>query len=117
MFCAAHRPRITAVETGIAQKAKALVDTVLVTALSDDVIRRLRKIAAEGEYSRLFYIVRSQAAVVVEIADSDTYWNWIDAYVFYTDAVGTRWPYMTQERREMLLENAMGLVGLDRSQV
>lgn len=111
-FCDANRARITAVENGIAEKADILLKDVLADVLPPEDVQRLQEAAAKGEYSRFFFLVRSKAAVFFAEGISDTCWEWIDAYGFYSDAVGTRWPYMTQVRRANLLEHAAALVRL-----
>lgn len=111
-FCDANRARITAVENGIAEKADILLKDVLAHVLPPKDVHRLKETVAKGEYSRFYFLVRSKAAVFFAEGISDTCWEWIDAYSFYSDAVGTRWPYMTQARRASLLESAAAFVRL-----
>ncbi len=112
LFCQAHPGEIAAVESGLVQTAYKLLCNVLESVFPPEEVRKLKRALDDEESSRFFYILRSHAATFIELGVEQPCWNWIDAYGFYLDAVGTRWPYMTQERRKMLLDCAAVQVGV-----
>lgn len=47
--------------------------------------------------------IRGQASAFVRAGLSGPYWDVVHALEFWSDALGSRWPYMTQERRKQYL--------------
>lgn len=54
----------------------------------------------------LFQVLRRNATHFVAKGLSTAYWCWIDAFSFMEDAIGVRWPYMTDSGRRSSLKHA-----------
>lgn len=66
-----------------------------------EVLDKARSAQEAKDLWGLFSALRRNAVLFTRIPGmSPVYWEWVDAYGSFSDACGTRWPYMTQEERD-----------------
>ena len=80
-FVSANKQRIDELRKDLLEAVRAYVDAIVVNALPADAIAR----------------------ILDDLASPEPYWMVIDALNFVSDATGTNWLYMTEERRNQCL--------------
>lgn len=103
-FVSANKQRIDELRKDLLEAVRAYVDAIVVNALPADAIARILDDLASPEPWRNPRTLRLEAvALTAEMRHSDPYWMVIDALSFVSDATGTNWLYMTEERRNQCL--------------
>lgn len=83
-----------------------LVEKVCRKAMTESELQVVRHAAEKGDLYKVFSLVRPAADQMRRVDSTNIYWDWIDAFGGYSDAVGSCWPYMSQERRAYALVHA-----------
>ncbi len=86
--------------------SEALVEKLCRRALSGAELDAVIAAVEARDHATMFNLVRPQATQMRAADVRDVYWDWIDAYGFYSDALSCNWPYMTQDKRCCYLAHA-----------
>lgn len=97
------------VERLLKRAAGILVEEVCRKAMTEGELDVVNQAVERGELYKVFSLVRPAAAQMRRVDSTNIYWDWIDAFGSYSDAVGSCWPYMSQERRAYALLHAKDL--------
>jgi len=99
------------VERLLKRSAGILVEKVCRKAMTESEIQVVKHAVEIGDLYKVFSLVRPAAAEMRRVDSTNIYWDWIDAFGSYSDAVGSRWPYMNQEGRAHALVHSEELAG------
>lgn len=102
-FAAAHGETIAHVAELLTAATDALYEKVCCKAFIDRELENVRAAIQAGDFHLVHDLVRPHATRLRAVDTRDVYWDWIDAYNFYFDSLGSHWPYLTQEGRERYL--------------
>jgi len=116
-FLAANAEIIEQVSTLLLCEAKGFMSVVGKRALLVDDFNRLDGIVDSGDIGEFAAALRRLPIAFSNVAGSNAYWHVIDAIGGYTDAIGTQWPYMTQDIRNERLVHAMEYADYIRASV
>ena len=94
------------VERLLKRAAGVLVEKVCRKAMTEGELLVVKHAVERNELYNVFSLVRPAADQMRRVDSTNIYWDWIDAFGSYSDAVGSRWPYMSQERRAYALIRA-----------
>lgn len=94
------------VERLLKRAAGVLVEKVCRKAMTEGELLVVKHAVERNELDKVFSLVRPAADQMRRIDSTNIYWDWIDAFGSYSDAVGACWPCMSQERRAYALIRA-----------
>ncbi|WP_016971289.1 hypothetical protein [Pseudomonas tolaasii] len=94
------------VERLLKRAAGVLVEKVCRKAMTEGELLVVKHAVERNELDNVFRLVRPAADQMRRVDSTNIYWDWIDAFGSYSDAVGSFWPYMSQERRAYALIRA-----------
>ena len=94
------------VERLLKRAAGVLVEKVCRKAMTEGELLVVKHAVERNELDNVFSLVRPAADQMRRVESAKIYWDWIDAFGSYSDAVGSCWPYMSQERRAYALIRA-----------
>lgn len=105
-FVCRNEQAVKLVESLLKRATAVLIEKVCRKAMTGGEFEVVKKAAEIGDISKVFGLVRPAAAQMREVDSTDIYWDWVDAFGAYSDAVGSCWKYITQEGRAYALHNA-----------
>jgi hypothetical protein len=94
------------VERLLKRAAGVLFEKVCRKAMAEGELLVVKHAVERNELDNVFRLVRPAADQMRRVDSTNIYWDWIDAFGSYSDAVGSCWPYMSQERRAYALIRA-----------
>ncbi|MGQ3825665.1 hypothetical protein [Pseudomonas alliivorans] len=94
------------VERLLKRAAGVLVEKVCRKAMTENELLVVKHAVERNELYNVFSIVRPAADQMRRVDSTSIYWDWIVAFGSYSDAVGSCWPYMSQEHRAHALIRA-----------
>lgn len=106
-FVAEHRGKVELTRKAVGAAAAKFVEVVS-AALPAEVVQRATTLAKEGDVARCVAHIRPFSVAMAQIVGSTAVWDMVDAANFFDDAVGSSWPYFTQEKRHQSLHWAEG---------
>lgn len=108
MFQVEHQDEILRTRGVVLEAARQFLDCPVLSSLLPDNVRKAVEQAVEGESpERIAPLIRNLASEYVEAGLSEAFWALVDASNFLQDAMGSGWPYMTQQRRRSSLSCAV----------
>lgn len=96
-FLDAHIKQIREVQNAVVEAGSRFLKKTI-DLLPQEVLARARMALDAGSVDIFVRIIRPHAAGLVNLP-AVAFWDMVDAANFFGDAIGTLWPYMTQERR------------------
>lgn len=99
IFAQENADSIARVATLLQVATEALLEKVCRQAVSEVEFESLKAAAARGDLREVLRTIRPQASRMRAADPKDEYWEWIYGCGSYFDALGTRWPYLTQDDR------------------
>ncbi|WP_047229957.1 hypothetical protein [Pseudomonas brassicacearum] len=106
MFVTRNDQWVKLVERLLKRATGVLVEKVCRKAMTESELQVVKHAVERGDLYKVFSLVRPGAEQMRRIDSMNIYWDWIDAFGGYSDAVGSCWPYMSQERRAYALVHA-----------
>lgn len=94
------------VEGLLVRAAGILVEQVCSKGLPAGELQSVKQAVEAKDLREVFRIVRPAAVPLRKVDSEGIYWDWVDAFGFYSDAIGDAWPFMTQEKRAFYLEQS-----------
>lgn len=94
------------VEGLLVRAAGILVEQVCSKGLPAGELQSVKQAVEAKDLRQVFRIVRPAALPLRKVDSEGIYWDWVDAFGFYSDAIGSAWPFMTQEKRASALEQS-----------
>ena len=102
-FRARNEQEVNAVQSDLVRSGLVLLDKVCSAVLGQGELSLVREALVGNNLSQVFSLLRPRAHDLGRVDHAGIYWEWIDAYGFFQDAVDTSWRYMTIERRAQAL--------------
>lgn len=107
-FNQCHASLIAETEEALATEIQKFLETPESISVLDPSFRSVAKASINlGKFGTAARIIRSYAGEFCSSLSSkgrERYWSLIEAFDFLQDATGTRWAYMTQEKRSTALQ-------------
>lgn len=102
-FRARNEQEVQAVQRDLVRSGLVLLDKVCSSVFGQGELSLVRAALVGNNLSQVFSFLRPRAYELGRVDHAGIYWEWIDAYGFFQDAVDTSWRYMTAERRAQAL--------------
>lgn len=103
VFCTSRHLDITRVESLLRLAAQRYIEMAGEIKSAALVLSKAKSELDSGNMPGVFSVLRSNASILTP-EPHNHYWNWIDAYGFFVDAVLDRWTHMSMERRSQCLK-------------
>jgi hypothetical protein len=102
-FFMVNHEEVKTVEATILTAAQRFLEGPAKTVLPEEIIVEAQVALQRTAIEDFTLLIRGYAAGFVTKKISGQFWSMIDAGNFFMDATGSRWPYMTQEKRQISL--------------